>query len=160
MAQNYAVETVSSLPFGMLIGAPLNAAIEAQTQAAKATIDFILTVGFLPPLPPNPTPAQLADPDLPDVTTPNGVPAQNTDPSTHAGQTRMVTFSYSTTNPDPTVAPLVALAQQAITAVLSAVDGPAAVIAVTALFPQPNADQTTIINAATTAGLRVQHQCK
>src|SRR6266705_2512939 len=98
MAKNYAVETVSSLPFGMLIGAPLSAAIDAQTQAAKATIDFILQVGFMPN---SATQAgQLADPDPADVTRPDAPPPAGTDPSTAAGQTRMVSFSYTTTSDD------------------------------------------------------------
>src|SRR5712691_3717261 len=106
MAKNYAVETVSSLPFGMLIGAPLTAAIEAQTQAAKATIDFILLVGFLPATAAVPGvgggPATLApDPNPVDVTQPDALPAATANPSTNAGQTRMVTFSYTTTNEDP-----------------------------------------------------------
>ena len=49
MPAGYAVETISSLPFGTLIGAPLTAAVEAQAQAAKSTIDFIQEVGFIPP---------------------------------------------------------------------------------------------------------------
>ena len=97
MAKNYAVESISSLPFGMLIGAPLTAAIEAQTQSAKATIDFILSVGFLPP---NTAAGQLADPDPVDITKADALPAPNADPTTNAGQTRMVTFSYSTTDPN------------------------------------------------------------
>ncbi|HYT14845.1 MAG TPA: DUF2589 domain-containing protein [Burkholderiales bacterium] len=103
MAKNYAVETVSSLPFGMLIGAPLTAAIEAQTQAAKATIDFILIVGFLPPtaVQPGGGGALVPDPDPVDVTKPDAAPAQGTDPTTNAGQTRMVTFTYTTSNQDP-----------------------------------------------------------
>jgi hypothetical protein len=103
MATNYAVETVSSLPFGMLIGAPLMAGIEAQTQAAKATVDFILQVGFLPPSAVNAAGALVADPDPVDVTQPDAVPAATDNPSTNAGQTRMVTFTYTTTNEDPAV---------------------------------------------------------
>ena len=45
----YAIENISSLPFGHIIGGPLVAAIEAQAAAAKTTIDFILEVGFEPP---------------------------------------------------------------------------------------------------------------
>jgi len=108
MAKNYAVETVSSLPFGMLIGAPLNAAIEAQTQAAKATIDFIMQVGFLPTSAIVPgvggAPATLnADPNPVDITQPDSAPATTDNPTTNAGQTRMVTFSYTTSNADPAV---------------------------------------------------------
>lgn len=107
MAKNYAIESISSLPFGMLIGAPLSAAIEAQAQAAKATIDFILTVGFLPPtLPVGATQAQLANPDPVDITKADSQPVTaggfTPDAVTNAGQTRMVTFSYATKTVDPT----------------------------------------------------------
>ena len=44
-----AVEELSQIPFGVLIGQPLKAAIEAQALAAKTTIDFIEKVGFIPP---------------------------------------------------------------------------------------------------------------
>jgi len=37
------------LPMGDLIGAPLNAACEAQVRLANATADFIKVIGFLPP---------------------------------------------------------------------------------------------------------------
>jgi hypothetical protein len=109
MGKNYAVETVSSLPFGMLIGAPLSAAIDAQSQAAKATIDFIMTVGFMPasavqpPAAAGGAPTLAPDPDPVDITRPDGVPAANANPATNAGETRMVTFSYSTSNEDATV---------------------------------------------------------
>lgn len=36
----------SAIPFGALIGGPLTAAIEAQSQAAVASLDFIKAVGF------------------------------------------------------------------------------------------------------------------
>ncbi len=36
------------IPFGTLIGAPLNAAIEAQAKAAMTSVDFIRAVGFKP----------------------------------------------------------------------------------------------------------------
>ena len=45
MAANPGTE-LSSLNFGNMIGGPLCAVIEAQTQAARATADFIKTVGF------------------------------------------------------------------------------------------------------------------
>src|SRR5258706_9867258 len=135
MAKNYAVETVSSLPFGMLIGAPLNAAIEAQTQAAKATIDFIMQVGFLPASvagAANPA-AALADPDPVDVSRSDAVPAANLNPATNAGQTRMVTFMYTTTNEDAAV---VAAAAAAATAAAGATPATiAAAVAGTNLTP-------------------------
>lgn len=45
MATNPGQE-LSSINFGAMIGGPLVAVIEAQTQAARATADFIKTVGF------------------------------------------------------------------------------------------------------------------
>lgn len=45
MAENPGQE-LSSINFGAMIGGPLVAVIEAQTQAARATADFIKTVGF------------------------------------------------------------------------------------------------------------------
>lgn len=45
MATNPGTE-LSSIDFGSLIGGPLCAVIQAQTQAARATADFIKTVGF------------------------------------------------------------------------------------------------------------------
>ncbi len=44
----YAIQNITALPFGNIIGGPMKAAIEAQALAAKSTIDFILTVGFQP----------------------------------------------------------------------------------------------------------------
>ncbi|MFD7457813.1 MULTISPECIES: DUF2589 domain-containing protein [unclassified Streptomyces] len=44
-----AVEELRQIPFDILIGSPLKAAIEAQGLAAKTTIDFIEKVGFIPP---------------------------------------------------------------------------------------------------------------
>ena len=44
----YAINQITALPFGNIIGAPMKAAIEAQSIAAKATVDFIQTVGFKP----------------------------------------------------------------------------------------------------------------
>jgi len=43
---NYAVQSMSALPFGALIGGPLNAAIEAQATAALSTVNFIQAIGF------------------------------------------------------------------------------------------------------------------
>ncbi len=42
------VNSLTALPFDQIVGAPLLAAIEAQGQAALATVDFINTVGFDP----------------------------------------------------------------------------------------------------------------
>ena len=41
-----AVNELSAIPFGALIGGPLSAAIEAQSKAALASVDFIRAVGF------------------------------------------------------------------------------------------------------------------
>ena len=41
-----ATNELASIPFGSLIGGPLNAAIEAQAMAAQTSIDFIQEVGF------------------------------------------------------------------------------------------------------------------
>ena len=43
-----AVSGLRQIPFGVLIGAPLKASIQAQASAAKSTIEFIEKVGFLP----------------------------------------------------------------------------------------------------------------
>lgn len=45
-ASQVALGQLSSLPFGTLIGGPLNAAIEAQAKAAQTTTEFIQSVGF------------------------------------------------------------------------------------------------------------------
>lgn len=39
-------QIISSIPYDQAFGAPLAAAIEAQTRAAKSALDFILAVGF------------------------------------------------------------------------------------------------------------------
>lgn len=44
--QTQATEQINNIPFEYLIGAPLSAAIKAQSAAAKETVDFIETVGF------------------------------------------------------------------------------------------------------------------
>lgn len=46
-----AVAELRQIPFGVLIGSPMKAAIEAQALAAKTTIEFIEKVGFVPPDP-------------------------------------------------------------------------------------------------------------
>jgi Protein of unknown function (DUF2589) len=146
MAKNYAVEAISSLPFGMLIGGPLNAAIEAQAQAAKSTIDFILQVGFLPASAVN-AGALVADPDPVEVSEPDAVPAPGTNPMTAAGQTRMVTFSYTTTNEDPAMLAMVTAAQAAAAGAANAAAAPAAVQLVPGVTPAV----TAAVNAAVAA---------
>lgn len=44
-----AVAELKQIPFGVLIGGPLTAAIEAQAMAAQSTIDFIQKIGFKAP---------------------------------------------------------------------------------------------------------------
>lgn len=39
-------QIISSIPYDQAFGAPLAAAIEAQTKAAKSALDFVLNVGF------------------------------------------------------------------------------------------------------------------
>lgn len=51
----------TGLPMGDLIGAPLNAACDAQIRLAKATADFINTVGFNPELDASGKPVVAAD---------------------------------------------------------------------------------------------------
>jgi hypothetical protein len=86
-SKGYAVQTISSLPFGMLIGAPLTAAVQAQSQAAKATIDFIMDVCFLP-----------AAPGKDALAPTDGSPPA---PEADVGAARLVKFSYKTTAVDP-----------------------------------------------------------
>lgn len=43
---SYANRTLRSLPFGRVIGGPMTAAIQAQSLAAQATVNFIKEVGF------------------------------------------------------------------------------------------------------------------
>ena len=43
-----AVEELRQIPFGVLIGQPMKAAVEAQALAAKTTVEFIEKVGFIP----------------------------------------------------------------------------------------------------------------
>lgn len=83
----YAVETISSLPFGQLIGGPLVAGIEAQAQAAKTTVDFILQIGFQPP-------TGTEDPFLDS--------SDNEVSSPDIGSVRMITFNYQTTDANGT----------------------------------------------------------
>lgn len=43
---SYANRILGSIPYGTLIGAPMNAAVEAQAMAAQTSIDFIRSIGF------------------------------------------------------------------------------------------------------------------
>jgi len=73
-------QVLTSLPFSHLIGSPLTAAIEAQSLAAKATVDFINAVGF----------KQLSTED----------PMFGTGKNSDVGEVRNIVFKYSSTNPD------------------------------------------------------------
>lgn len=79
MPTNYAVQSMASLPFGTLIGGPLNAAVEAQGLAAKSTVEFIQAVGF----------------NKADETEANSV----TGSAPNLGDVRNVTFKYTKTDP-------------------------------------------------------------
>lgn len=78
---SYAINVLTQLPFGNIIGGPMKAAIEAQALAAKSTIDFIQTVGFK---------KQTGDEMFP---TPSGTGEVD---SADFGDIRTVTFVYST----------------------------------------------------------------
>ena len=80
---SYVNETLKALPFEHLIGSPLKAAIEAQSLAAKATIDFIQQVGFTAPEP---------------YTDSEGKIKKKAD----YGEVRNVVFKYTATNDDGT----------------------------------------------------------
>lgn len=82
----YATETLSAIPFGMLIGGPLKAAIEAQGLAARATVDFIKAVGFEPPPANEPDPFSI-EPEA---------------PQPELGAIRNVAFSYQVERGDGT----------------------------------------------------------
>jgi hypothetical protein len=45
-ASDVATKALGSLPFGSIIGGPLVAAVKAQAQAARSTVEFIEAVGF------------------------------------------------------------------------------------------------------------------
>ncbi len=77
-------ETLKALPFEHLIGSPLKAAIEAQSLAAKATIDFIQQVGFT-----------ATDPYS--GNDPSEIPKK-----ADYGEVRNVVFKYTATNDDGT----------------------------------------------------------
>ncbi len=72
-----AVKELREIPFGFLIGQPLKAAIEAQALAAKTTIEFIETVGFIP------------------TDNQQGMLFKDTAVDADAGEVRNVTFRYS-----------------------------------------------------------------
>lgn len=75
-----ATQELQSIPFRHLIGAPLNAAIEAQAEAAQVTVDFIQRVGFTNP----------------QGDTPPGAPAKEF----NFGDVRTLTFQYEKVGAD------------------------------------------------------------
>lgn len=76
---SYVTRTLTQLPFGNIIGAPMKAAIEAQALAARSTLEFIQAVGFK---------KQNTDDEL------FPVPAGNTIPDANFDEVRSVTFTY------------------------------------------------------------------
>ena len=79
------IQCIRSLPLHDLIGATLVAIIEADAQAARATLDFIETVGFVSP-----------------------TKAQDTGASLPAGQLRIAEFKYRKLDENNEVADFVA----------------------------------------------------
>ncbi len=75
-----AVRELKQIPFGFLIGAPLKAAVDAQAQAARTTVEFIQQVGFKP-----------ANPDEDPFFAPNG----DARAAPSFGEARTVTFRYA-----------------------------------------------------------------
>ncbi len=78
---SYVSRGLAALPFGNLIGAPMTSAIEAQSAAAQATVDFIEKVGF------QHDPANASDPFF-----------QNENSDAKFGNVRNVTFTYKKVN--------------------------------------------------------------
>lgn len=87
----YANQQLADIPFRHIIGSPLIAAIEAQGAAAKATLDFIRTVGFKPVDDNDPL---FAGDD--DATDSEEIPS-NISAYPDFGETRYVTFTYYVT---------------------------------------------------------------
>lgn len=77
----YVTRALTQLPFGNIIGAPMKAAIEAQALAARSTIEFIQTVGFV---------NQDDDALFPAIDQTTGKTAVGSD----FGEVRTVTFKY------------------------------------------------------------------
>ena len=77
---SYVTRTLTQLPFGNIIGAPMKAAIEAQGLAARSTLEFTQAVGF-----------QKQDTD--DQLFP-AIPNNNQIPDAAFDKVRNVTFTY------------------------------------------------------------------
>ncbi|MBN2891918.1 MAG: DUF2589 domain-containing protein [Bacteroidales bacterium] len=84
---SYVNDTIQAIPFENIIGGPLKAAIEAQTIAARATVDFIQQVGF-----------KTIDSGGSEESNPQKVPPAKQD----FGEVRNVVFKYVATNDDGT----------------------------------------------------------
>ena len=100
----YATQQLTNLPFENIIGGPMTAAIKAQSQAARETINFIKEVGFKPPSPDNN--ANYGT----DIDVSNGAQLQpGGQGNAEMGEVRNVTFTYKKTDADgnETVAELI-----------------------------------------------------
>jgi hypothetical protein len=84
-----AVAELRQIPFSLLIGGPMKAAIEAQALAAQSTIEFIQKVGFKTPT---------------GGFEPIDMLFQDTSADADAGELRSVTFTYSKKDETDTVA--------------------------------------------------------
>lgn len=87
---SYVNRTLTALPFEHIIGSPLKAAIEAQSLAAKATVDFIQQVGFT-----------TADPN-PGLEKNEAGEYVKVKQKPDYGEVRNVVFKYTATNEDGT----------------------------------------------------------
>lgn len=85
--QQKAVGLISQIPFGAIIGGPLNAAVDAQAAAATACYEFIKNVGF----------------ELETQKDANGnvIKDANGNPITLPGKVREITFRYERKGPPP-----------------------------------------------------------
>ncbi len=86
-----AIRDLRNLPLFELIGAPLVALVEAEVQAARATVEFLTQVGFEPV--PGPTPKRPGA-AAPPAADPDGL-----------GRLRMASFEYSKRDETGTVVP-------------------------------------------------------
>lgn len=88
----YVTRTLTQLPFGNIIGAPMKAAIEAQAMAARSTIEFIQAVGFE---------KQNDDALFPQVQTKaDGTADKTATTDSGLGKVRTVTFQYQQQSAD------------------------------------------------------------
>lgn len=92
---SYAISNISSLPFGKIIGGPMKAAINAQSEAAAETIAFIKEVGFKP--------KDDSNNYSPDFELDGDVLMPGEDGNAEMGEVRNVTFTYETKDVDGSV---------------------------------------------------------